>query len=181
MDREQKLYEIAQDRAQNGYEEIAINEIYPGIFQEGVEQHQADGKVDILLEDAYVDDHLNLIEVAFTESEYPPHLHDTFRRKQEKAEKNREFFEKQGFNVDTEVYVQPEGNLKAVYEIFEETTGIFTWGQAVDAVSEPGRLGNMEGEEIIYHGKSSTGSELYGINEEYDELIDCFRELEFYP
>ena len=168
-DRTDVLMQVAQNYSKPGYSLAAMEASYPGIFEEPVPRHEVDGKADIVLEDEY-EGLLHIIEIGVTESTSSKTLESMLERKREKACENTEYFEDLGFEVDSEVLIYPEGDLKALKELYEDTTGVFTWGQTVDAVSEPGRRGNMKDDELIFQGLSAANTELYEIDEEYEEV-----------
>ena len=180
-ERTNKLTQVAQSYSDRGYRLVAVEASYPGIFEEPVAQHEVEGKVDILMEEPYEENSLFLLELGVTESTSTDTLESMLERKSEKVEENSQYFEELGFDVDSEVMVYPEGDLKALRELYDDTTGVFTWDQAVDAVSEPGRLGNMKGDEVVLQGLSATNTELYEIDEEYEEIIEMFATGVFYP
>ena len=180
-ERTNKLTQVARSYNDQGYRLVALEAPYPGIFEEPVAHHEVEGKVDILMGEHYEENSLFLVELGVTESTSTDTLESMLERKNEKASENAEYFEGLGFDVDSEVMIYPEGDLKALREIYEETTGVFTWGQAVDAVSRPGRLGNMKGDEVVLQGLSATNTELYEIDEEYEEVIEMFGTGFFYP
>ncbi|MFQ3275492.1 MAG: hypothetical protein ACI9LV_000695 [Candidatus Nanohaloarchaea archaeon] len=185
MTREDILEEVSQNYSEEGYTVKAVNEIYPGIIRDvPQEEHNAEGRVDILLEDTYIEGQLVNIEVGVTDSVSPDTIESMIGRKKEQAEKNQDYLEEIGLEAESETIIYPEGKLSVLYELFKQTSGSFTEGQAVDAakeVSETGRLGNMMGEEIVSQGLTPTGTERYEINEEYEEIIDLFLEENFYP
>lgn len=186
MKRKDILEELSNTYVEKGgYEVKAVGEIYPGIIRDlPQEEHDAEGSVDILLEDTYIDGGLVNVEVGVTESVSSDTIESMIERKKEQANKNQDYFEEIGLEFESEAVIYPEGKLSILYELFKQTCGSFTEGQAVDAakeVSETGRLGNMMGEEIILQGTSSTGTKLYEIDEEYEEIIDLFLEENFYP
>jgi hypothetical protein len=180
-ERTNKLTEVAQRYTNQGYRLVAVEALYPGIFEDPVAQHEVEGQVDILFEDQYDEGSLSLVEVGVTESTSSDTLESMLERKSEKASENAEYFEGLGFDVDSEVMIYPEGDLQALRELYDDTTGVFTWGQAVDAVSEPGRLGNMKVDEITFQGLSAANTELYEIDEEYEEVVEMFGTGVFYP
>lgn len=180
------LEEVARSYSDEEYGILALDEIYPGIVMDvPKEEHRAGGNVDILLEHESQEDSIFNLEVGVTGSVCPDTLESMVERKHEKVQKNRDYFEGLGMDFRSDVVIYPEGNLEIVYELFSQYSDSFTRSQAVDTakkVSEAGRLGNMFGDEIILEGVSSTGTELYEINEEkYGEVIDICRSQEFYP
>jgi len=173
--RYEKLEKLAEEYEQQGYEVLGIEESYPGILEGEVPQHEVEGQVGLLLSSPNNARDLKVVEVSYRESLDVENLLTAYSSNVDKAVQNACYFEKLGYRVDTEAYIEPCGELKTLKEIWENTTGAFLWGELVEAVSEPGRLGSMkETGKIICEGVTVTQSEIYSIDEEFEPVIDLF-------
>lgn len=166
---------VAGQYTEEGYDVLAIDSNYPGILEDSVPEHEAEGKVDILLSQGEDIDPLKVVEIgrpsSLDEKSIVRRYNDTINQ----AIKNASYFEDLGYETEAEIEMRPEGELKTLQEIYENTTGVFTWNQLLDTVSDPERLGSWkQDEKIVFCGLSNTKSELYSLNPELEEVTDVF-------
>ncbi|MFB6145898.1 MAG: hypothetical protein ABEJ99_05345 [Candidatus Nanohaloarchaea archaeon] len=175
--REEELEDIAQEYVEQGYSLVALDEGYPGIFEDPVPDHELQGRADILL--SYPDsDDLKLVEAGRVSTLNPEWIEDKYLENAEQLSKGMNYFEERGYNVDPELRVRASGNLRMVKEIWNNTTCVFSWPELVDSVSEPDRLSELKDKDIIiFDSLSKTQTELYTVDldEEMEEIIEMFR------
>lgn len=175
MSRENLIKSLAREYKSQGYEVLGVEASYPGVLDKSVPEHELEGRADLVLSDPDNIRGLEIVEVACTGSLDPEIIEDRYIGNIEQAHKDTEYFEGLGYKVKPNAILEPVGNLRTLKEIWNNTTGAFTWKTAVESVSEPGRLGGMkENEEIIFEGLSKTESEIYSVNEELDDVLDLF-------
>ena len=159
------------------YEIIAVDEGYPGIFDDPVPDHKLKGKIDLLLSNSD-SNKIKVIEAGSVSSPDPGSIERKYLDNAEQLQKHIKYFESIGYDVDPSIELRPRGKLGAIKRIWEDTTGVFTWNQARDIIDNDDVLSQFKNDEVIvFDSLSKTGSELYSVNEEkdeYKELIDLF-------
>lgn len=160
------------------YEVIARDQGYPGIFEEPVPDHELEGRVDLLLADPENKNQLKVVETGSVSSLNPETVERKYVSNAEQLQRHIAYFEELGYGVDPEVDLRPKGRLEALKHLWEDTTGVFTWGQAREVIDDDDILSQFKNDEvIIFDSLSKTGSELYSVNEEieeYEELVELF-------
>lgn len=171
--------ELSELYREKGFDVIAREQPFPRNSGETI------GKVDLLLEDSYASDY-RIVEATQSETLDPSILEDYVSNNLEQAEKAENYF---GDKLDTpeiekEVVIGTKDDLRTVYNLWENTNGVFTWDQALDAVSNAGRLGNLEDKDhiILNHTVSRRENEEYfELSPELETVTDIFYEHTVYP
>ena len=173
------LDELADFYRGKGYNVIGQNREYPRKAAETM------GVVDLVLED-YHSEAYRVVKAAKTQETNPSFIEELAEDKQIQTEKAQDYFSTNidPGNIDTEVVIGTQGDLHAVRELLGNTTGVFTWDQAVEAVSTPGRLGNMRdsGKILPNHSYSREENEEYfELSPELEPVVEALYEHTTYP
>jgi hypothetical protein len=172
------LDDVAKDY--NDYDLRAMDEGYPGIFEQSVPDHELLGRVDLLFSYPEDESKLKAVETGSVSTLSPELIEDKYFENAEQVQKHVTYFENLGYEVDPEVQLRAQGRLGALKRIWEDTTGVFTWNQAREVIADDDILSQFKNDGVILFDSVSTrGSELYSVNEEieeYEELIDLFYE-----
>lgn len=168
--------EVAEEYSD--YEVVAMDEGYPGIFEEPVLDHELLGRTDLILSQQDQPQKLKVVETGSVSSLKPEGVERKYIENAQQIQKHIDYFEGLDYEVDPEVELKPRGELGALKRIWEDTSGVFTWNQARDVIDNDDILSRFKNDGvIIFDSVSNTGSELYSVNEEkdeYEELIDLF-------
>lgn len=161
IDRSDFRKELADFYRGRGYEVIAENREFPRKSKRNM------GTLDLLLEDT-TSPNYRIVEATKTSDPDPSVLRANVQRKKENAEKAKDYFRTNidPDRIDTEVVIGTEDDLHAIRELLENTPGVFTWDQAVDAVTDAGRLGRFREDGYLLLNPQVSREE----NEEYFEL-----------
>ncbi len=175
---------LSREYQQDSYSIKAVEEPYPGIF---ADPGSREGTVDLLLEDSFAHNSYKIVGVAYAKTLDPEALDTCITSKENQVEKAVDYFnslpEIEG-NFQGEVEVEADGNLRTVNELWSNTVGVFTWDEAVETVSEPGRLGPLRDENLLllnYEASRRKNEEHYEFNEELEDIVDIFLEYKVYP
>lgn len=178
-DRSSFLDELGDFYRSRGYEVIAKDRDFP----QNTDQRM--GVVDLLLEDNRSSSY-RVVKATKLEETDPSFVGELIEDKENQTEKARDYF---STNIDpekihTEVVIGTKGDLHAIKELLGRTTGVFTWEKAVEAVSTPGRLGNMRdsGEIVLNQSYSREEDEEYfELSPEMEPVIEALYEHRTYP
>lgn len=145
------------------------------------------GRLDLLLEDNYSGIY-KIVDVTRTGSLNPDELESTINESEQNIANAREYYSSklpEDPEIKGEIVLGVEGHLQAIKEIWDSSVGTFTWEDAKEAVSEPGRLGYLRDQDYLllnYEVSRTENEEHYEFNPEIqDELLDIFLEFEVYP
>jgi len=178
VERDKFLKNLAQEYTEQGYEVLAIDQEYPGIFTE--ESEEIKGRVDLLMNSPEEQNTLLAVETSHIGSISPDVIEERYVEQAEQLQKHISYFEDLGYEVVPEADLKPQGKLLGLKNFWKNTTGSTTWEGVVEALGDRQLAGNLKGEGIIiFDGLTNMGSELYTVNqeiEEYDELIDMFNQ-----
>ncbi|MFB6100467.1 MAG: hypothetical protein ABEK16_04300 [Candidatus Nanohalobium sp.] len=176
------LHEISESYEKDGYNAVAVDESFPGIFVEHSGEDK--GRVDLLLEDTYSPTY-KVVEVVKCSNLDPGVLDSKFESSYDDLEKNVDYFDSiVDQDVVPELVLSTQENLHTVREIWEESVKTFTWDQAVEWVSDTGRLGEIRDERYIrlkHDISREEDEEVMEFNEQLHELTDYFIEAKLYP
>jgi len=159
---------------------IAKDAIYPGIFSCSVDEHEAQGRVDLMVDIPERERTVRIIEASNISTLVPEFIENKYIENAEQLQNHVTYFESLGYEVEPEVELRPSGKLLGLKNFWENTTGVATWETVREAIGDDDLLNQMRQKDIIVcYGKSELGNELYGVNEEieqYGELIDIFNQ-----
>lgn len=164
---------------EKGFDIIAQDQAFPKNSGETI------GEVDLLLEHSD-DSNYKIVEATNTGTLDPLTLEDYVCKNKEQAEKARNYFRDKldTPEIDKEIVISTKDDLRTVYNLWENTNGVFTWNQALDAVSNNGRLANLKDKDylILNHGVSRREDEEYfELSPELETVTDIFYEHTVYP
>lgn len=177
--RDDFLEELADQYRNEGYEVIAKDREFPRNTAEQM------GVADLVLEDSWSTAY-KVVKATKLQETNPSFVDELIEDKNSQTEKARDYF---STNIDperihTEVVIGTQGDLHTIRELLENTVGTFTWDQAVDAVSEPARLGNLrdDGEIVLnYEVSREENEEYFELSPELDPVVDALYEHTTYP
>lgn len=172
------LRDVAREYLEEEYNLEAMDEGYPGIFEESVPDHELKGRADLVFSYPNNSERLKIVETSSIGSLNPEIIEERYIANADQVQKHIDYFEDLGYEVEPEVELRPREQLGALKRIWEETSGVFTWNRAREVIDNDDILSQFRNDDvIILDSISRTNSELYAVNQEkkeYEELIDLF-------
>ena len=143
------------------------------------------GKVDLILDDNFSTSY-KLIGATLTGTLDPQHLAQNINRKEEQLAKAEQFYQNrlETDEIFTEVVIGTKADLNTINELFENTLGVFNQQDALNAVSNAGRLANLKNQGYIlmdYEVSRTENKEFYELSPELEEITDLLLEYKTYP